>query len=137
MKKKWFFEEKNLDLCLLKKTKYFDLKIYQICFLRTEKKWFLICKRSSLFCDIKKNIYIYIYQICVFKKKNQICFYICKKNIKKNSSEEDFIYEINLCYVHKIKQTQPFMILFFFFSISAMLKKIISTSNENVDQFLI
>ena len=40
--------------------------------------------------------------------------------------------------MYKIKQTQPFMIPFFcFFSISAMLKKIISTSNENVDQFLI
>ena len=38
--------------------------------------------------------------------------------------------------MYKIKQTKPFMILFFF-SISAMLKKIISTSNENVDQFLI
>ena len=75
LKKKWFFEEKNSDLCLLKKTKSFDLKIYQIYFLRIEKKWFLICKRSDLFCDIKIYIYIYI-RFVYFKKNSNMFLYV-------------------------------------------------------------
>ena len=58
--------------------------------------------------------------------------------MKKISWEEDFIHEINLCYVYWKKKTQltkPFMILFYFKI--CYVKKIKSTSNENVDQFLI
>ena len=44
------FGDKNSDLFLLHKIKYFGLKKYQICFLRTKKKkGFWIYKRSDMF----------------------------------------------------------------------------------------
>ena len=48
------FGDKNSDLCLLHKTKSFDLKKYQICFLRTRKNGFLMTEKLDLFLGTKK-----------------------------------------------------------------------------------
>ena len=61
--------------------------------------------------------------ILVYKRSD--LFLYVQKSMKKIAWEEDFIHEVNLCYIYWIKQTQqtqPCMI-FFFISKSAILKK--------------
>ena len=62
------------DLFLGNKKIGFLMKEKSDLFLGTERIGFLMNEKSDLFCDIyikkKSNLYI---------KKNQICFYICKK----------------------------------------------------------
>ena len=50
------FGDKNSDLCLLHKTKSFDLKNVRSNFKNLEK-WLLIYKRSNLFLRAKKMIF--------------------------------------------------------------------------------
>ena len=49
------FVDKNSDLCLLHKTKSFDLKMYQICFWELEKIGFWFIKDHICFMMIKKK----------------------------------------------------------------------------------
>ena len=49
------FVDKNSDLCLLHKTKSFDLKKYQICFRELEKIGFWFVKDQICFMMIKKK----------------------------------------------------------------------------------
>ena len=47
--------------------------------------------------------------------------------------EEDYIHQINLCYMHQTKQKKLFMI--FFFPKICYVKKFRSTSKEDIDLF--
>ena len=51
------FGDKNSDLCLLHKTKSFDLKNFRSNFKNLEK-WLLIYKKSNLFLRPKKMVFI-------------------------------------------------------------------------------
>ena len=51
------FGDKNSDLCLLHKTKSFDLKNVRSNFKNLEK-WLLIYKKSNLFLRPKKMVFI-------------------------------------------------------------------------------
>ena len=51
------FGDKNSDLCLLHKTKSFDLKNLRSNFKNLEK-WLLIYKKSNLFLRPKKMVFI-------------------------------------------------------------------------------
>ena len=78
---------------------------------------FLICKRLNLFCNNKKS------DLCI--KKNHICFYMCKENMKRFFFyEEDFIQETNLCYMDKANTTNiTIHDLFLYFKICYVKKK--------------
>ena len=82
------FGDKNSDLCLLHKTKSFDLKNIKSVFKNLEK-WPLIYKRSDLFLRPKKNGFL-------MTKKTKYVF-ICLKNMNFFFLEENFIHKINLC----------------------------------------
>ena len=56
-----------------------------------------------------------------------------KKNKKNIFLEKDYIHEINLHCMHQTKQTK--LLMTFFISKSALLKKIRSISKEDIDQF--
>ena len=75
MKKKVVFGDKNSDLCLLHKIKSFDLKSIIFVFLRTIFFFFLVCKRSDLFYDNKKDGFL-------ITKKSDL--FLCCKRMKKD-----------------------------------------------------
>ena len=63
-------------------------------FLRTKKSGFLMKEKLDMFLGNRKIGFFFSW------KKNKIYFFISTKNMKKISWEEDFIHEINLCYMH-------------------------------------
>ena len=70
--KKKNFGEKNLDMCLLNKTKSFGFKKKNIrSVFEKLKNWFLICiKKNQIHFITKKIRFVY--------RKNQIYFYMLK-----------------------------------------------------------
>ena len=85
--KNMVFGDKNSDLCLLHKTKSFDLKISYL-FLRTQKNgsWFI--KDQICFVMIKNMVFD--------NRKVRSVFYMFKKYGKDFFLEENFTHNINL-----------------------------------------
>ena len=126
----FFGEEIQICFFYLIKTKSFNLKKISICFWEFRKNGFWFVKDQICFVILKKKKKN---QICVFKKIRFV--FICVKKWKRFlekriSSWNKFM----LCVLNKTNKTihDPFL-----FQNLLCKKKKRSTSNENVDQFLI